>query len=295
MSHRSRINEKKKQARKSRLETAGKGEPALPPQLPPFQGYEVRPGEPPELHPTLDVVIDAEKTGIALRNGAEPSLWACLKRLDTDNVIMPKLKKPDIEGVPRDKRALAYKAVVCAIWTDKARKAGLLQWLIDRRIVAFPHRKTYERAIPAVLPIVDEIPGFVEVFAGALQDIVKGHLLDLEMIPAPYIDADYLPPGKKAEPRGLLPPPGSRALHIGEFYEGTEQALSELFEVTHDDPERANAQAREYVRYFFIWLNAQNILQHIISGLGEGDPYIRKKRTPDGGFTYVCVEPAGRS
>jgi hypothetical protein len=290
MSHRSRINEKKRQAKKPRLETAGPNEPPLPSQIPPFEVHEVAPGEPPELHPTLDVVIDAEKTGWALHDGTEPSLWACLQRLDADNLVLPRLRKSEIDAVPRDKRGLAYKAVVGAIWTEKARKAGLLQWLIDRKIIAFPHRETYARAIPAVLPIVDSIPGFVQVFAGALQDIVKEHLVDIGMLPKQYLKADFLPPGEMAKPRGLPPPPGSRGLHIGEFYAGTEQALSELFEVTHNDRQRAKAQAREYVRYFFIWINAQNLLQRIITGLGEGNPYMRKKRHPDGGFSYILED-----
>jgi len=238
----------------------------------------------------LDVVIDAERTGLALRHGAEPSLWACLQKLDTDNVFLPRLRKSEIDAVSRDRRGLAYKAVVCALWTDKARRAGLIQWLVDRRIIAFPHRETYARAIPAVLPIVDSIPGFVLVFTGALQDIVKERLVDIGILPDPYLEADCLPPGEQAIPRGLLPPPASRKLHVGEFYACTEQALAELFEVTHNDPQKAHAQAREYVRYLFIWLNAQNILQRIISGLGEGDPYIRKKPDAAGGFSYVAGE-----
>ncbi len=287
MSHRSRTSSKKARDKKPRLETAAPDEPPLPPQMPPFPGYEVRPDEPPELHPTLDVIIDAGKTGLALRDGREPSLWACLRKLDVDNVVLPRLNKTEIEAVLRDRRGLAYKAVVCALWTEKARQAGLLQWLIERRIIAFPHRETYARAIPAVLPIVDSIPGFVEVFAGALQDIVKEHLVGIGMIPEPYLEADSLPPGERAEPRGLMPPPGSRKLHVGEFYACTEQALSELFDVVYDNEEKSAAEARAYVRYFFIWLNAQNILQHIVSGLGEGNPFIRKKRNADGGFTYI--------
>ena len=168
MSHRSRVNDKKASVKKPRLETAGPKEPPLPPQIPPFDGHEVATDEPPELHPTLDVIIDAEKTGRALRDGAEPSLWACLRKLDPGSEVVGNLKRSEIDAIPRDKRGLAYRAVVCAVWTAKARKAGLLQWLIDRRIIAFPHRKTYARAIPAVLPIVDSIPGFVTVFIGAL-------------------------------------------------------------------------------------------------------------------------------
>ena len=293
MSHRSRVNDKKARVKKPRLETAGRNEPPLPPQIPPFDGHKVATDEPPELHPTLDVIIDAEKTGRALRDGAEPSLWACLRKLDPGSEVVGKLKRSEIDAIPRDKRGLAYRAVVCAVWTAKARKAGLLQWLIDRRIIAFPHRETYARAIPAVLPIVDSIPGFVTVFIGALQDLVKEHLADIGILPEQYLESDSLPPGKQAKPRGLLPPPGSRALHIGEFYGCTEQALSELFEVTHNDPQRAKAQAREYVPYFFVWLNCQNLLQQIVSGLGEGNPYMRKELNPDGGFSYILREKGG--
>ena len=290
MSHRSRINQEKAREKKQRLEFAGPNEPPLPPLIPPITHPRQSPDEPPELHQVLDVVIDAEKTGLALRNGAQPSLWACLQRIDTDNEIMPKLRKSDIDAIPPDRRGLAYKAAVCALWTEQARQEGLLQWLVDRGIIAFPHRETYARDIPAVLPIVDSIPGFAHVFIGALQDIVKERLVDIGMLPSPYLEADFLPPGEQAEPRGLLPSPGSRRLHIGEFFACTELALVELFEVTHNDHERAHAQARQYVRYFFIWLNAQNLLQRIISGLGEGDPYIRKKRNADGGFSYILGE-----
>jgi putative transposase len=100
MSHRKRIQEKKSREKKARPELAGPDEPPLPPRIPPITGAAPFPGEPPELHPVLDVVIDAEKTGNALRDGAEPSLWACLKRLDPQGGVTGRLKKSDIDTIP---------------------------------------------------------------------------------------------------------------------------------------------------------------------------------------------------
>jgi hypothetical protein len=292
VSHRSRVNDKKARSKKPRLETADPNEPPMPSQIPPINETEAPADEPPELHPTLDVVIDAEETGLALRDGTEKSLWACLQKLDADNIVLPKLRKSDIEAIPKDKKGLAYKAVVCALCTEKARKAGLLRWLIDRQIIAFPHKETYAKKIPQVLPIVDSIPGFVEVFIGALQDISKEHLIDIGILPEPYYDADTLIPGENAKPRGLLPPPGSRKLHVGEFYAGTEQAITELFDVVYNDMQKSMGEARKYTAYFFIWLTAQNLTQQIISGLGEGNPIVRKKYDSDGGFSYI-LQPRG--
>jgi hypothetical protein len=290
MSHRSRVNNKKARDKKPRLETAGPDEPPLPPQISPITEPGQMTEAPPELHAILDVVIDVEQIGNALQSGEGPDLWARLKKLDPGNEVIGKLKKSEIDAIPRTMRGLAYRAVVCAVWTEKAGKAGLLQWLIDRRIIAFPHRETYARKIPQVLPIVGELPGFVQVFIGALQDIVKEHLADIGILPEPYLEADTLPPGKPAKPRGLLPPPGSRTLHIGEFYACTEQALSELFDVVYNDRQKSMDQARKYMPYFFIWLTTQNLLQRIITGLGEGNPIARKKYDPDGGFSYILQE-----
>ncbi len=290
MSHRSRLNDKKARNKKSPFETAGPAEPPMPPQISPITEPVQTTEVPSELHAVLDVVIDVEQTGNALRRSEGPDLWARLKKLDPDGKVIGKLNKSEIGEIPRNMRGLAYRAVVCAVWTAKARKAGLLQWLIDRRIIAFPHKETYARKIPQVLPIVGEVPGFVQVFIGALQDILKEHLLDIGILPEPYLEADSLPPGEPAKPRGLLPPPGSRKLHVGEFYAGTEQALSELFEVVYNDRKKSTDQARKYVPYFFIWLTAQNLLQQIITGLGEGNPVARKKYAPDGGFSYILQE-----
>jgi hypothetical protein len=239
------------------------------------------------LHAALDVIIDADTTGRALRDGNEPSLWACLSKLDPESEVVGRLKKSEIDSIPQKNRGLAYRAAVCALWTEKARKAGHLQWLIDRGIISFPHRETYARTIPQVLPIVDSVPGVVMVFIGALQDIVKEHLQEIDILPEQYYEADFLPPGKRAMPRGLLPKPGSRRLHAGEFYACTEEALAELFEVPLKDGRLAALWAKELVPYFFIWLNAQKLLQQVVTGLGEGDPYIRKERKPDGGFSYI--------
>ena len=292
MSHRSRIKDKRSRQKapvenRQHLELAGPDEPSPPPQIQPDSTPHVKLDEDSTLHATLDVIIDADTTGRALIDGNEPSLWACLTKLDPQSEVVARLKKSEIDSIPQKYRGLAYRAAVCALWTEKARKAGHLQWLIDRGIIAFPHRKTYARTIPQVLPIVDSVPGVVQVFIGALQDIVKEHLQEIDILPEQYCEADFLPPGKRAMPRGLPPKPGSQKLHVGEFYACTEQALAELFELPLKDGRLAAERAKELVPYFFIWLNAQELLQQVVTGLGEGDPYVRKKPLPDGGYSYM--------
>jgi hypothetical protein len=73
------------------------------------------------------------------------------------------------------------------------------------------------------------------------------------------------------------------------------QALELFFLSIKDDPAGAKVLAKEYAKYVIIWIGTTGLLQKIISGLVNGDPYIRKKLLPDGGFVYVvdAREPPG--
>lgn len=298
MSHRSRIKDAEAREKKSPSGTARSKAPRMPRPIPKSSsGIHVIP-DTFDASAGVQIIGEIEHTARALKTGDEPDLWGCLQQLDTDKEILCKLDKAEIDSIPQKWRGHALRAFHSALWTWIARHNGLLDELTSHGIIAFTNTEEYARAIPQVLPIAGDVPSFAEPVMGCLQDIIKENLSAIDFIPEPYLEADFLPPGTVAQPRGLEPKEGEKEpLPLEDYYACTVQTLEEVFRMIHEDPVKANEMAKARAPYFFIWLGTEQILQRIVTGLVEGDPYIRKKRLPDGGYSYMLnnrVAAAGR-
>jgi hypothetical protein len=291
MSHRSRIKDAKAREKKAPAGAARTKEPRLPRQIPKnAMGLQIMSGTF-DAQAAVQIIGEIDHTARALASGDEPDLWSCLQKLDTDSEILGTLDKGRIDSIPQKRRGHALRAFHSALWTWLARHKGILGELTDRGIIAFTNKETYARTIPQVLPIAGDVPSFAEPVIGCLQDIIKGNLTAVDFIPGPYINADLLPPGTRAQPRGLEPKEGEKEpLPLEDYYACTVQTLEEVFEMIYEDMAKAKALAKGCAPFFFIWMGTQRILQHIVTGLVEGDPFVRKKPLPDGGFSYILRE-----
>lgn len=239
----------------------------------------------------VQCIGEIEHMARALASGEEPDLWKLLQQLDSDRDILCKLDKSEIDAIPQNMRGHALRAFHAAQWTWIARHKKILGLLEDRGIVAFTNKEQYDRMIPQIRAIAGDVPSFPEAIIGCLQDIIKEQLLAIDFIPERFIDADFAPPGMKPGKAITEEEVDKECLPLEDYYAMTMQMLEEVFEMIIEDRYKAKVLAKGYAPYFFIWLGAENILQMVVKGLVEGDPYIRKKPLPDGGFSYMLWDP----
>jgi hypothetical protein len=248
------------------------------------------PRGPYDAHAAVEVLGEIEHTAKNLENGIGPDLYSCLQKLDTASEILCKLDRAAVSTVPVKLRGDAFRAFHAALWTWLARHNKLLEGLLDARLVAFGIEK-YGEAIPQIAPIASDVPSFNTGFLGVLQDLLKEQFLAIGFIPERFIDADVAPPGRKPVKYGLTDAEKAReSLPLEDYYAVTQAAVEEYFRAIRDDPAAAKVLAKEYTKYVFTWLGSLQLLQDIASRLVNGDPYIRKRLLPDGGFEYVVEE-----